>query len=319
MSTDSRTRTTGQLWPAFYMLAIFVSFAFALYPIDGGVGQVVMLSAIGVIIGVGFLVHARAGPRRKNWGRRLSLALVGSSLFLGAGVFGRQSFQLEGFFFYALAGAVGGVVVHYAVAKLVGPLFFGRAWCGWGCWVWMILDYLPFPNHPVRGDPRWAWLRTAHFVASFGLVATLALGFGYVHGTAWATTDGLAWFLGGNALYLALGIPLAAALGDKRAFCKYACPVSVLLRLGSPASLLKVEGDGAACGNCRACTKACPMGVDVSSLVALGRRVDDPECVLCQSCVGVCPRSNLSLSLGLGSRARSTPPSAPGAAQSLAS
>jgi ferredoxin-type protein NapH len=72
-------------------------------------------------------------------------------------------------------------------------------------------------------------------------------------------TDGLWWFLGGSALYYALGAALAVALRDNRAFCKYACPVSVLLRSSARYSLLKVSGDADACTRCHRCDAACPQ------------------------------------------------------------
>lgn len=34
--------------------------------------------------------------------------------------------------------------IHYAVAKIFGPLIFGRGWCGYACWTAMVLDFLPY-------------------------------------------------------------------------------------------------------------------------------------------------------------------------------
>lgn len=48
-------------------------------------------------------------------------------------------------------------------------------------------------------------------------------------------------FMIGNALYYALGIALAFALRDNRAFCKYICPVTVFLK---PASYFLSCGSG---------------------------------------------------------------------------
>jgi hypothetical protein len=33
-------------------------------------------------------------------------------------------------------------VVHYLIAKVFGPMLFGRIWCGWACWTVMVLDLL---------------------------------------------------------------------------------------------------------------------------------------------------------------------------------
>jgi ferredoxin-type protein NapH len=288
----------GQVWPAFYVLGYFIAVGLVVWLLDGKVGQFIFLGLIGLSTGAGFIIHARACPGRKRIGRKLTLALVGLSLFLGAGVFGRESFQLEGFFFHVLAGAFGGVVTHYLVAKILGPLALGRAWCGWGCWIWMVFDYLPWKRSPGRKQ-GWSSLRSAHFGLSLGVVVLLIYGFRYDHGFEWKHTDGLWWFLGGCGIYYAAGITLATLLKDNRAFCKYVCPVTVFLRAGNRFSLLKVSGNPKSCTRCGSCDKACPMDIKISALVKAGSRVLDAECVLCQTCIGVCPRGNLGLSIGI--------------------
>jgi ferredoxin-type protein NapH len=294
VSRPAKTAT----WPAFYVLAYFVTAAVVTGTSGGGGPTSLFLVPIGVVVAGGFAVHARARPARKLLARRLSIALVGTSLFLGAGVFGRQSFQLEGFFFYTLAGIAGGVVVHYLVAKIAGPLFIGRAWCGWGCWIWMVFDYLPWKRSPGR-RPGLGWIRVVHFAASLALAAGLVLFAGYDHGFSWTATDGLWWFLGGCGVYYVVGIAMAAALRDNRAFCKYLCPVTVFLRAGARFSLLAIAGSREACTECDACERICPMDVKVRDFVAAGARVSDPECTLCQRCVAACGGRHLHLSLGV--------------------
>ena len=41
-----------------------------------------------------------------------------------------ENMQLEGFFFYFLSGFFAGSVIHYLVAKILGPVLFGRGFCG---------------------------------------------------------------------------------------------------------------------------------------------------------------------------------------------
>ena len=287
-------------WPAYYVLAYFVAAAAVAWAGEGGVPTSAFLALIGVVVASGFAVHARARPARRPLGRRLSVALVGVSLFVGAGVFGRQSFQLEGFFFYTLAGIAGGVVVHYLVAKIVGPLFIGRAWCAWGCWIWMVFDYLPWRRSPGR-RPGLEWIRPAHFAASLALAAGLVLVGGYGHGFSWTATDGMWWFLGGCGVYYVAGIGMAAAFRDNRAFCKYLCPVTVFLRAGARFSLLAVAGSREACTECGACERICPMDVKVRGFIAAGARVTDPECTFCQRCIAACAGRHLHVSLGMPS------------------
>ncbi|MGZ3446985.1 MAG: 4Fe-4S binding protein [Myxococcaceae bacterium] len=288
-----------RLWPAAYVLVFFLAVGLIVWALDGSVGPAAFFGLVGLATAGGFLIHARVKWRHKTRGHKVSLAVIGLGLFLGAGVFGRQSFQLEGFFFYLLNGVMGGVVIHYLVAKILGPLFIGRAYCGWGCWTWMVLEYLPFKKSHHRPLGRLPWLRLAHFFASAALVFGLWFLAGYRHGTEWSTTDGLWWFLGGNALYFGAGVVLAFVSQDNRAFCKILCPVTVFLRVGARRSLLKIAGDPERCTQRGACDKSCPMDVPVMSFIRSSKRVLSPECVLCQTCVAGCPERALDLSLGL--------------------
>ena len=38
--------------------------------------------------------------------------------------------QIEGLWYYLLCGVWGASTLHYAIAKIFGPLLFGRGWCG---------------------------------------------------------------------------------------------------------------------------------------------------------------------------------------------
>jgi polyferredoxin len=110
-------------------------------------------------------------------------------------------------------------------------------------------------------------------------------------------TVSLVWLVAGNVLYYALGIGLAFALRDNRAFCKYLCPVAVPLKAGARWSLMKIGGDAAQCHECGACERICPMDVPVREFVRNGRRVESTECILCQTSVHACPRQALSITL----------------------
>jgi polyferredoxin len=233
--------------------------------------------------------------------RRLVLFMLSTSLF-GAAAFRDSThalFQIEGFFFDLLTGVFLAAVIHYLLAKIVGPLVFGRVWCGWACWTANLLDQLPYKRSHGRLPGRWGWMRYAHFLASFGLVATLWYGFAYRPGAG--GLPALAWFLGGNALYYLVGVALAFMLKDNRAFCKYVCPVSVPLKLGARYALLKVKGDATKCCERRVCEKVCPMDISIADYVARGERVLSSECILCQACISVCPEQALALSFGFDS------------------
>ncbi len=255
-----------------------------------------MFGYIGTSVGLGLGLYAVLPKKQKPQGRRLALFLVGAFL-LGYAIFmGRENSQIEGFFFGLLTGVVQMAVIHYFIAKLIGPALFGRLWCGWACWTVMVLDLLPFKRPSGRLPGKWGWLRYLHFALSLGLVLALFFVFGYSKGASGRAA--VFWFVAGNALYYAIGIILAFALKDNRAFCKYVCPVAVPLKITTRFSLLKIQGDAAKCNDCDACEKMCPMDVRISDYVLNGERVLTTECSLCQTCITVCARDALKLGFG---------------------
>ena len=131
----------------------------------------------------------------------------------------------------------------------------------------MLLDFLPFSRSPGRLRGRSGLLRYVHFLGGIGLVLVLWCVLRYRYG---GPATALAWLIGGNALYYLAGVALAYRLRDNRAFCKYLCPVSVPLKVGSRLSLIKVKGDATKCTNCGACTRACPMDVRVPDYAPSG-------------------------------------------------
>jgi len=199
-------------------------------------------------------------------------------------------------FFSLLAGTFYAAAIHYLIAKIFGPLLFGRLWCGWACWTVMVLDLLPYSKSKGRVPGKWGRLRYVHFALSLGLVLLLWFGFGYR--VEADSVTGVYWLLVGNALYYLIGIALAFILKDNRAFCKYVCPITTFLKATSRFSLLKIKGDSDKCNECQACVKMCPMDICIPDYIKNGERVLSTECILCQTCISVCARDALKLSFG---------------------
>jgi len=231
-------------------------------------------------------------------GRRAVIGLVGATLFVLSVSLARNA-QLEGLVFGLLGGVLVGPVTHYLLGKGLIALGAGRVWCGWACWTAALLDQLPYRSSPEWLSPPARRVRYATFGATVALTAGLFLMTGYDRGAVGA--HAVAWFVAGNALYWLAGVALAVRLRDNRAFCKYACPVAVVLRITARPALLKVAGNAAACEACRSqpCIRQCPMGIDVPGYVASGRRLLSSECIMCQHCVAVCPPNTLGVSVGV--------------------
>jgi ferredoxin-type protein NapH len=272
---------------------IFWIIALVFWKTKGNIFFLFNFGYIGTAVGVGISAYHLLPRERKPAGRKLAQFLIGIYMLGFLGLFHKENMQIEGFFFYLLGGFFAGSVIHYSVAKIFGPIIFGRGWCGWACWTAMILDLLPYTkNKEGRVSAPWEHWRYIHFGLSLSLVMVLWFRYGY-RSQVMGIAD-LYWLAVGNVFYFASGISLALALRDNRAFCKYLCPITALLKLTSRFALIKIEGEKDRCTDCGACTMACPMDINIPEYIKNGERVLSSECIFCQTCTTACPEGVLS-------------------------
>jgi len=280
---------------------IFLSFwivAVILWQITGSTFYIINFGYIGTAVGVGIGLYSALPRKKKPVGRRVAQLLIGIYLLVFLGLMMKENMQIEGFFFHLLAGFFASSVIHYIVAKFSGPLIYGRAYCSWACWTAMFLDFLPFrENRNGRASSGWGFLRYVHFGLSLCLVLSLWFLFDYRPEPRGNTA--FIWLIFGNIFYFSTSIILAFALKDNRSFCKYICPITVILKLTTRFSLLKVKGDKDKCTECGLCNKSCPMDIDIMKYVNIGERVLSTECISCFTCTTACPSGALKDTFGL--------------------
>lgn len=265
------------------MFAVFECIAISLWLSKDNVFYLFNFSYIGCSISLGLLLYTK----KVRYARRIVQFLVGSYMLVYLGLMSNENMQLEGFWYYLFLGVFEAATIHYAVAKIFGPLLFGRGWCGYACWTAMILDLLPY-KRPSGPRKNFGFIRYIMFAVSLLFVSSLFL----------LQIEGLEsimfWsFLIGNLVYYAIGILLAYICKDNRAFCKYICPITVFLKPMSYFSLLRVTCDTKACVSCGKCKRVCPMDVDVTDNKR--SRQYGTECILCMECVENCPKKALKL------------------------
>jgi ferredoxin-type protein NapH len=144
---------------------------------SGFIQPLLMFGYIGASVGIGLGLYEILPKQKKPVGCRLTLFLVGTFLMVVAIFLSRENVQLEGAIFGLLTG-----VIHYLIAKVFGPLLFGRMWCGWACWTVMVLDLLPFKCPSGRLPGRYGWLRYLHFGVSLEIVLLLVYVVGFREG-----------------------------------------------------------------------------------------------------------------------------------------
>ncbi|MDR1517162.1 MAG: 4Fe-4S binding protein [Dysgonamonadaceae bacterium] len=264
-------------------------------------GFFVVFPWIGLSISIGLIVASAKKGKQKDIGRKLSILLISPVFLVFLGTFQRENLQVEETVFYMslflATGLFTRVLIHFAVAKIFGPLIWGRGFCGWACWTAAVLDWLPInENKPL--PKKYEWYRYPVLVLSLLIpLAFIVLGYDYVNGHLQgkgsglfqtAKFDQLIWFLIGNALYYISGIILAFKFRKKRAFCKILCPVSLLMKPQSTVALIRRRPTENHCIECGSCNRNCPMDVDVMSYISRGRNITSSECIQCCICINVC-------------------------------
>ncbi len=263
------------------ILLLFESVAICLWLTKNNLFYLFNFSYIGVSVSLGLFLMIK----KHKYARRITQLLVGTYMLVYLGLISNENMQIEGFWYYLFAGLFDAATIHYAVAKIFGPLIFGRGWCGYACWTAMVLDFLPY-KIPEKPRKKIGWLRYVTFASSLIFVAALYLcHVGNIEKIIfWA-------FVIGNVLYYASGILLAIFFKDNRAFCKYLCPITVFLKPMSRFSLIRVTCDKGKCVSCGKCKKVCPMNVDMTDNSR--KRINGTECILCAECMNVCPKKAL--------------------------
>lgn len=126
------------------------------------------------------------------------------------------------------------------------------------------------------------WIRYIAFVIAFIFVVALFLAkVGNIERIMFYA------FIVGNIIYYTVGIVMAFAFKDNRAFCKYVCPITVFMKPMSYYSLVRIRCDTDNCISCGKCKKVCPMDIDMTDNAR--SRENGTECILCMECAKVCP------------------------------
>ena len=261
---------------------LFEGVAVILWKTKDNIFYLFNFSYIGTALAFGLFLF----QRDYKHSRRIVQLLVGSYMLIYLGLISGENMQLEGFWYYLFTGVFEAATIHYAAAKIFGPLIFGRGWCGYACWTAMVLDFLPYKTPRNGRRKNLEKIRYFTFILSLVFVSSLfLLGVGNLERIMFWS------FLVGNILYYTVGIALAFGLKDNRAFCKYICPITVFLKPSSYFSLLRIKCNKDKCISCGKCRRVCPMDVDVTDNSR--KRRNGTECILCMECVKNCPKDAL--------------------------
>ena len=152
------------------MLVIFEAVAVTLLLTKSNAFYFFNFSYIGISLSLSIFLFLNG----YRYARRVAQLLIGAYMLIYLGLIDKENMQIEGFWYYLFTGVFQAATIHYAVAKIFGPLIFGRGWCGYACWTAAVLDFLPYktPRQPRKSI---GWIRYITFAASLIFVAALFL------------------------------------------------------------------------------------------------------------------------------------------------
>jgi polyferredoxin len=85
--------------------------------------------------------------------------------------------------------------------------------------------------------------------------------------------------------FIVLIIALLGSFFYNRFFCKYLCPMGAFLGLINKIGWFRVTRNPDTCINCKACTKKCPVNINVHEQ----KEIKSAECINCNLCINACP------------------------------
>jgi len=193
----------------------------------------------------------------------------------------------------ALSGAVTPIpLLIMGAAMLAASLALGRAFCGWICPLGFVQDMISFGRRGARMPESLRCLKYVILVA--GLLVSVLAGWTFLEWMAPMSVTSRAlssiWkpensFAVGFAVFL-VAVSFSAAT-QKRAWCRYVCPLGAILSLPASAKGAGISVNQERCIRCLRCERACSMGIiDIKGQAGLRW---DSECILCMECRDACP------------------------------
>lgn len=183
------------------------------------------------------------------------------------------------------------------VALFVTTLLFGGVFCGWICPLGTLQDGLNWLGKKLRlpqiqVSSKWdrllRWLR-APFLGLVLFESYLLVKLWFADYDPFRLLFSFHWLSEPEKIltsgWIILGSFLLLSLIWKRFWCRYLCPLGLVVQGLSKLSWFKIRWNKEECLECNICSKNCPVGITVTD-----SKLNSTACNNCLQCVSVCPK-----------------------------
>lgn len=199
----------------------------------------------------------------------------------------------------ASEGIIAGSFIVFALMFL-SALFFGRAFCGWVCPAGGLQECCMLAVDKRAKGGRRNLIKYIIWVPWIILIALVSVNAGGLNRVdfLYQTKYGISVSEPGAYIIfyaVILLIVVMAFIGGRRSFCHYVCWMAPFMVIGNSIRSrlrypsLHLKSDKNKCTGCSACTRKCPMSLEVMDMVQKGN-MNNSECILCGECVDTCPK-----------------------------
>ena len=250
-----------------------------------------------LFVGIGFLDSAtriliQYFPKARQFFRLSLQFTIGFFLLIWFGLFVGVNFQFPEIFFDTYAGIITGAAIQLIVARLILPFFLGNGFCSRACWTGFFFEM----TNPIVRDKGKIRHRSNYLAWGYLIsLACLSIFVAFIWNPATNFEIRKWWIICENLFIVSTGFILTFFIGS-RAYCRMLCPFMTISGLLSPYSLFKITPiNTSKCTSCMLCDKKCPMLIKVETYVNNNKRINDPNCILCERCISECKEGVLKL------------------------
>ncbi|MHA1953646.1 MAG: 4Fe-4S binding protein [Candidatus Heimdallarchaeaceae archaeon] len=248
-------------------------------------------------------VRTKKYPRRQGF--RKSITLIMFILFPAIFFYFSPYLSIMG----PLEGYISGSLIVFGTL-FISAIFLGRTFCGWLCPMGGGQDIVMFiRKKDKRINIKTSWIKWMIFIPWLAIIIILPLaiggefnGFDFLYqtrdsyGMSLTSPQGYVIYYG-----ILLIVFLMVYLIGRRSFCHHLCWIAPFMILGRwignlvRIPTLRLKANKEVCNSCKRCDRECPMSLPVEEHV-MRDNMEHRECILCATCIDVCPRSVISYS-----------------------